>query len=58
MPPLWLRDPEFRKIIDEKDYAALNAYAGFTVPELRSLGRFRDVIPEYVRDYIHLNSFA
>jgi len=54
----YVADPEFRKIIDEKDYAALNAYAGFSVPELRSLGRFRDVIPEYVRDYIHLNSFA
>ena len=54
----YVTDPEFRKIIDEKDYAALNAYAGFSVPELRSLGRFRDVIPEYVRDYIHLNSFA
>jgi type I restriction enzyme R subunit len=54
----YVADPEFRKIIDKKDYAALNAYAGFTVPELRSLGRFRDVIPEYVRDYIHLNAFA
>lgn len=54
----YVTDPEFKKIIDEKDYAALNSYAGFTVPELRSLGRFRDVIPEYVRDYIHLNSFA
>lgn len=54
----YVTDPEFKKIIDTKDYAALNAYAGFTVPELRSLGRFRDVIPEYVRDYIHLNAFV
>ena len=48
---------EFRQIIDNGNYALLNVYPNGEAfkkltPELRKM------IPEYIKDYVPLNSFA
>jgi type I restriction enzyme R subunit len=53
----YVTDEEFRRIIDGKDYAALNFYPGFGRQEFQDLDGWRDRIPEYVKDYVSLNQF-
>jgi type I restriction enzyme R subunit len=54
----YVSDEDFRKIIDEKNFAELNFYPGFSIDELKTLGKWRDIITEYVKDYIIFNLYA
>jgi type I restriction enzyme R subunit len=50
-------DPEFRQIVDSRNYALLNIYPNGEAfkkltPELRKM------IPEYIKDYVPMNKFA
>ena len=51
-------DPEFRQIIDSKNYNALQTFGGFTMAEFKALNGWREKLPEYVKDYIQLNTFS
>ena len=56
----YITDPEFRSIIDKKDYASLNNYAGFDISEFKALNGntgWRTKIPEYIKNYINLNTY-
>ncbi len=53
----YINDPVFRKMIDDKEFTGLNYYAGFTMPEFKALNGWRDIVPEYVKDYVSLNKF-
>jgi Type I site-specific restriction-modification system, R (restriction) subunit and related helicases len=53
----YVLDPEFRQIVDNRNYALLNIYPNGEAfkklpPELRK------IIPEYIKDYVPLNKFA
>ena len=56
----YITDPEFRRIIDEKDYVSLFTYAGFDMEEFKSLNgktRWQTKVPEYIKNYVNLNIF-
>jgi type I restriction enzyme R subunit len=53
----YILDEHFRTIINAKEYAELNAYAGFGIKEFKTLGNYRDQIPEYIKNYVSLNTF-
>ncbi|MDD4412472.1 MAG: DEAD/DEAH box helicase family protein [Patescibacteria group bacterium] len=53
----YVTDEKFRDIINNKQYAELNVYAGFTMPEFKELNGWREVVPEYVKDYVPVNVY-
>jgi type I restriction enzyme R subunit len=53
----YILDENFRKIINTKEYAELNTYAGFNISEFKALGVYRDKIPDYIKNHIPLNQF-
>jgi type I restriction enzyme R subunit len=53
----YILDEGFRKIINTKEYAELNTYAGFNISEFKALGSYRDEIPAYIKNHIPLNQF-
>lgn len=53
----YILDEQFRAIINAKEYSELNAYAGFGIKEFKTLGNYRDKIPEYIKNYVSLNQF-
>ncbi len=54
----YICDAEFRNIIDNKRFAELNFYPGFSIEELKVLGKWREIIIEYAKDYISFNLYA
>lgn len=53
----YVSDREIRDIIDSKDFARLATNARLTMADVRAAGRWRDIIPDYVRDYVPLNTY-
>ncbi|MDR2345639.1 MAG: hypothetical protein LBE18_06200 [Planctomycetaceae bacterium] len=53
----YVTDEKFRTIINNKYYVDLNFYAGFTMSDFRALNGWRDILPEYIKDYIALNQY-
>ena len=53
----YITDPEFRKIIDEKDYSSLATSPVINTGLLKHLKGWIHIVPEYVKDYISLNRF-
>ena len=54
----YVSDEKFRMIINDKRYGDLAFYPSFTKAELKSLNGWRDIIPEYARDYISFNTYT
>jgi len=50
-------DYNFRQIIDNKQYANLNFYSGFSANDYRNLNGYRDILPAYIRGNINLNTY-
>jgi type I restriction enzyme R subunit len=51
-------DDRLRAIIDAKDFTKLATNAAFTTQDYKAVPeKFRQVIPEYVKDYVSLNRF-
>ena len=48
---------KFREIINKKQFAELNVYAGFTMSEFKELNGWREIVPEYVKDYVPVNVY-
>ncbi len=55
---LYVADEHFRQIINEKNYGELDFYPAFSKQELKSLNEWRDIIPQYAKDYISFNTYA
>jgi type I restriction enzyme, R subunit len=53
----YVTDERFRDIINNKHFAELNVYAGFSMSEFKSLNGWRETVPEYVKDYVSVNQF-
>ena len=47
-----------RHAVDQRRFASLATNASFSTNDLRQVPkRFRDLVPQYIRDYISLNQF-
>jgi type I restriction enzyme R subunit len=53
----YIGDEHFRMVINAKEYAELNTYAGFTMAEFKALNGYREKLPNYIKDYIPLNQY-
>ncbi len=53
----YVTDEKFRDIINNKHFAELNVYAGFTMSEFKALNGWRETVPEYIKDYVSINQF-
>jgi type I restriction enzyme R subunit len=54
----YVTDASVRHIIDEKHLADLNTHPGFNMMDYRAVPEeWRELIPEYVKDYVPLNRF-
>jgi type I restriction enzyme R subunit len=49
-----ITDNEIRDIIEKKEYNSLATNPKVTIADLKDLEEWRDVIPEYVKDYVSL----
>jgi type I restriction enzyme R subunit len=54
----YVSDEQFRQIINNKRYGELDFYPAFTKDEFRALNGWRDIVPEYAKDYIPFNTYA
>lgn len=54
----YITDDEFRKHIDDEDFQYLYTYPGFSMDEFKELNGYREIVPEYIKDYVTLNSFS
>jgi type I restriction enzyme R subunit len=53
----YVADQEFRAIVENNQVQRLYTYPSFSVEEFNELGRYKKIVPEYVKDYVSLNSF-
>jgi type I restriction enzyme R subunit len=53
----YVTDEKLREIINKKQFAELNVYAGFTMSEFKELNGWRGTVPEYVKDYVPVNVY-
>ena len=53
----YITDNEIRDIIENKEYNRLAINPKVTIADLKNLEEWRNVIPEYVKDYVSLNTF-
>ncbi|MDX6403851.1 MAG: type restriction enzyme subunit [Blastocatellia bacterium] len=55
----YVSDGRIRQIIDQKEYADLATNPVFSTKDFKDVPKkYRDVIPEYIKDYVSLNEFA
>ena len=54
----YVSDEQFRQIINNKRYGELDFYPAFTKDEFRALNGWRDIVPEYAKDYISFNTYT
>jgi len=53
----YITDERFREIINNRHFAELNVYPGFSMQEFKALNGWRDTVPEYVKDYVPVNQY-
>lgn len=53
----YVADQEFRTIVDNNQIQRLYTYPSFSAEELNELGKYKKIVPEYVKDYVSLNTF-
>jgi type I restriction enzyme R subunit len=54
----YVTDGGVRAIVDSREFARLADNPRVSLADVQALGPWRDVIPEYVKDYVSLNAFA
>jgi type I restriction enzyme R subunit len=55
----YVTSDQVRQIIDNKQFTDLATNAAFSTRDLRAVPpKYREIIPEYVKDYVSLNQFA
>jgi type I restriction enzyme R subunit len=54
----YLTDGAVRAIVDSREFSKLADNPKVSLADVRALDQWRDVIPEYVKDYVSLNAFA
>lgn len=53
----YIADERFRQIINNKEFAELNVYPGFSMQEFKALNSWRTIVPDYVQDYVFVNQY-
>lgn len=53
----YVTDEQFREIINDKHFAELHVYPGFSMQEFEALNGWRDTVPEYIKDYVPVNQY-
>ncbi|MBU4198624.1 MAG: DEAD/DEAH box helicase family protein [Verrucomicrobia bacterium] len=54
----YLTDGAVRAIVDSREFSKLADNPKISISDIKALNGWRDVIPEYVKDYVSLNAFA
>ena len=55
----YIVDQDIRKILEAKDFHALQTNATLTISQFKEVStKYREVIPEYINDYVNLEHFA
>jgi type I restriction enzyme R subunit len=54
----YLTDGAVRAIVDSREFSRLADNPKVSISDIQALNDWRDVIPEYVKDYVSLNAFA
>ena len=55
----YIVDQDIRKIIETKDFQALQTNPTLTILQFKAVAKkYREVIPVYIKDYIKLEQFA
>lgn len=50
-------DGKFRDIIDKKEFSNLNFYSGFSLSDYKNMNGFKEMLPNYIKENINLNTF-
>lgn len=53
----YITDEEIRKIIASGEYSQFATNPKVTIADFKALNGFREIIPEYVKDYVSINTF-
>jgi type I restriction enzyme, R subunit len=53
----YISDPGIRAIIESKEYPKLADNPMLSQQDLKALNGWRDIVPEYVKDYVSINNF-
>ncbi|HKA21386.1 MAG TPA: restriction endonuclease subunit R, partial [Blastocatellia bacterium] len=53
----YVTDGEIRDIVDKREFNRLATNPKVNLADFRALNSWRDIIPEYVKDYVPLNQF-
>lgn len=53
----YISDNEVRDIVETKEYSRFATNPKVTMADFKKLNSWRDVIPEYVKDYVKLNTY-
>ena len=53
----YITDPEIRDIVEKREFNRLATNPKVTLADYKALNSWRDIIPDYVKDYVHLNAF-
>lgn len=55
---VYATDPKTREIIDNKDFTELNVNPVFSIEDYKAVNKkWRQVIPEYIKDYVSIGQF-
>jgi len=54
----YVTDGEIRDIVEKKQFARLATNPKLTIEEFKALNGWREQVPEYVKDYISLNTYV
>ncbi len=53
----YITDSEVREIVESKEYGRFATNSKVTMEDFKSLNGWRDIVPEYVKDYVSINTF-
>ncbi|HLG15663.1 MAG TPA: DEAD/DEAH box helicase family protein [Blastocatellia bacterium] len=53
----YLTDGEVRDIVEKREFNRLATNPKVSLADFRALNGWRDIIPDYVKDYVHINAF-
>ena len=53
----YITDPEIRDIVETKEYSRFATNPKVTIKDFRDLNGWREIVPEYVKDYVSINAF-
>lgn len=53
----YITDPEIREIAETREYSRFATNPKVTMQDFKELNGFREIIPEYVKDYVSVNAY-